>query len=114
MTDSAGKDTVDYNVIPETCYNKIEHGLVWGFVVVAVVGKRSDRLKVTLEDASVKKRMCGDRWWRQQLGTHPSEPRKGHGRLDQDGWSWCCKKRGRHSAEVIRCKNQQALVTNTS
>lgn len=54
---------VEYNVIFETYYNKIEHGLVWGLVVVvvvAVVGKGSDRLKVTLEDASVKKRTRGD------------------------------------------------------
>lgn len=44
MTDSIGKDMVEYNVIFETYYKKIEHGLVLGLVVVvaavvAVVGK---------------------------------------------------------------------------
>lgn len=50
----------------------------------------------------------------EQLGAHLNDPWKGNGMVDRDGWSWCCKKRGRQNVEIIRCEKQQALVTNTS
>lgn len=33
--------------------------------------------------------------------------------IDWDDWSWCWKARGRQDVEIIRCKNQPALVNNT-
>lgn len=39
---------------------------------------------MTLEDASVKKRIGGDGWWREQLGAHPRHPWKGNRKVDWD------------------------------
>lgn len=57
LTDSNGKNTVEYSLIFEKFGPTVLRTKEFFFFF----GKRVNRLKVTLEDASVWNRICGDR-----------------------------------------------------
>ena len=61
LTDSNGKNTVEYSLVFEKFGPTVlrqNKGIIFFFF-----GKWVNRLKVSLEDASVWNRICGDRQW---------------------------------------------------